>query len=169
MVDAMMILDLVSHAMAAAAETVATAVPSEPAAQGVRAIVDNWWLWIVGSGLTMGLAAAAAPIKRAVTSMVAVRTARALQRALHPDTADPALAALVREWVLATSKLAEYLIPDRGAGAHRKTFVKTLVAKAFPGAAGGAGAEQAGELIDEVVSSFDEQLKAVQPPTEPPK
>jgi len=167
MVDPMMILDLVPQALAAAAEMAAPV--AEPAAQGVRALVDKWWLWLLGSGVTMGLAAAAAPIKRAVTSMVAARTARALQRALHPDTTDPVLAALVREWVLATAKLAEYLIPDRGAGAHRKTFVKTLVAKAFPGAAGGAGAEFAGELIDEVVSSFDEQLKAVQPSAEPPK
>lgn len=78
-----------------------------------------------------------------------------VDRALAPNTADPKEDELRKNLVLAAIALAEYKIPDRGAGQAKKALAASALSRFLPGLSG----EIVGDLVQEAFDSLDDDLK----------
>lgn len=98
-------------------------------------------------------------IKKYAIPGYAKAVGRVLTKALHPDNPDPELNERIKDLALASVRLAEYCIPDRGKGIERFALVDGYLAKLH------IPADIRKMLIEEAVWTMDDELKkAANPP-----
>lgn len=112
-------------------------------------------LGLAGAGLGAGLALMLG--KRFLPGFLAKHASAELIKLLNPNTTDPKEKELIHAVVVALVRLAEYKIPDRGAGAARYQAVANKLCALVPVLHGQE--DRIKELIEAGVAAVDDELK----------
>lgn len=105
----------------------------------------------------VGLAALFPLAKKQIGKLVSSFAAKNLGKMLDPDSKDEREKELIRGVVLAMVRLAEYKIPDRGAGREKYRAVAATLVKVMPFLSKHEG--RLADLIEEAVTRMDDELK----------
>jgi len=96
---------------------------------------------------------------KVIKPMVSKYIGKAVALGLDPKSKDPRQKQLIKEFVTAGIRLAEYSIPDRGKGKAKKEMVVEMLSKISVIPSGVASA--LGAIVQEVFDSMDDELKKV--------
>ena len=97
--------------------------------------------------------------KRFLPGILAKRASAELVKLMDPQSSDPKERELIKAVVLALVRLAEYKIPDKGAGDARYKAVADKLCSLVPILRGQE--DRLKELIESAVEAMDEELKKV--------
>ena len=97
--------------------------------------------------------------KRFLPGILAKRASAELVKLMDPQSSDPKERELIKAVVLALVRLAEYKIPDKGAGDVRYKAVADKLCSLVPILHGQE--DRLKELIESAVEAMDEELKKV--------
>lgn len=111
--------------------------------------------------LGVGGAVVGAAALKFLPKLVSKEIGKGLGAALTASTGDPERDKRVRKVILSLVELAEYELPDRGQGKARFEAVAKKAVEMFPLIFSSIGDAKLSAIIEEVVSSADEELKRI--------
>lgn len=130
-------------------------------AKVVAALGGKLALLVGGPAVAVGIAVAFPLVRRKWGDFIGGQARAALEKALNPNTEDIVEKELIEDAVLALVRLAEYKLPNKGAGGERFALAAAWLTNLIPILKGQEGHITA--LIEEAVVRMDsEALKVIE-------